>query len=308
MKRQQFITSMATLASGALAFPVYGKYQSDNIRERKMQTSKPPVIEWNAHLFSADTQKYPFHEKATYVPDASRLSSTPLADYLEHLDQQGIDKAVVVHPEPYGDDHWLIIDAVAQSNGRIKGTTLYYPSDSTAPRKLAALAKSHPDIVATRFHAHRGKENYLKSFSDPGVRALWAAAVEHGMIVELHIGPNYAKSATEAIKDFPGCKVLIDHLAEPHMGDAVEYADILKMADLPNVYMKFSGLAHFADDAPDFLSGRAFTNQVISAFGVDRMVMGGVSPKTVDLHMEGYSEKDKAKVKGGNLAELLDWD
>jgi predicted TIM-barrel fold metal-dependent hydrolase len=71
--------------------------------------------------------------------------------------------------------------------------------------------------------------------------------------------------------------------------------------------MKFSGLAHFATDGPEFLSARAFTGEVIEAFGPDRMVMGGVKPDIVDLHMDSYSEKEWAQVKGGNLQELLDW-
>ena len=141
--------------------------------------------------------------------------------------------------------------------------------------KLASLVKAHPEIVATRFHAHRGKESYLDSFADPGVRALWKQAVDLDIVIELHIGPNYASQVKKAIESFPGCKVLIDHFAEPHMGDAVEFAHVLELADLPNVYMKFSGVAHFADDSPDFQSARPFTRQVLKAFGPEKMVMGG---------------------------------
>lgn len=307
MKRKEFVGNLAGIAALAVTPPLIGKSKTLSNVLGEVPADKDIIIEWNAHLFSANTSKYPFHSKATYIPDTSRLSDDPLGEYLRHLDKHGIDKAVVVHPEPYGDDHSLIIDAVKQSEGRLKGTSLFYPKDTTAPRKLAALAKSHPEIVATRFHAHRGKENYLDSFDDPGVRALWSQAVDHNIIIELHIGPSYAKSAVKAIKDYPGCKVLIDHLAEPNLGNAVEYSHILKMAELPNVYMKFSGLAHFATDAPDFLSARTFTDQVIDAFGVDRMVMGGVLPATVDAHMTNFSEKDRAKVKGNNLRELLNW-
>jgi predicted TIM-barrel fold metal-dependent hydrolase len=273
----------------------------------KTNAAQDLVIEWNAHLFSSNTKKYPFHQNATYTPDPSGLPEDPLAKYLDHLDKFGIDKAVVVHPEPYGDDHSLILDALAQSPGRLKGTSLFYPKDDSAPTKLKDLVSASPDIVATRFHAHKGKESYLDSFADTGVRALWKQAVALDIIIELHIGPGYAKSAAEAIQYFPGCKVLIDHLAEPHLGHAVAYADILKLADFPNVYMKFSGLAHFADDGPQFLSAIAFTKQVINAFGPERMVMGGVDPDIVDIHMQDYSAGDIARVKGNNLKELLNW-
>ena len=47
------------------------------------------------------------------------------------------------------------------------------------------------------------------------------------------------------LRDYPNSKVLIDHLAEPYMGDAVEYADVLSLAEFDGVYMKLSGLNHY---------------------------------------------------------------
>jgi predicted TIM-barrel fold metal-dependent hydrolase len=266
-----------------------------------------PVIEWNAHIFSPDVQRYPFHVQAVYQPDVSKQPKDPLAAYLQHLDKEGIDRAVIVQPEPYGDDHSLVLDCLKREPKRLMGTSLFYPRDLEAPRKLAALVKQEPRIISTRFHAHRGKEAYLDTFADPGVRALWKQAVDLGLIVELHIGPNYAKQAGEAIEAFPGCQVLIDHLAEPYMGTGVEFAHVLDLAKFPNVYMKLSGLEYFAEDAPLFESALPFTYRVIKEFGPDRMVWGGGTPRIVDAHMPGYAAADVAKVKGGNLSRLLNW-
>ena len=63
------------------------------------------IIEWNTHIFSPDLQRYPFHEKAVYTPNVSIQPVDPLGAYLAHMGQHGIDRAVLVHPEPYGDDH-----------------------------------------------------------------------------------------------------------------------------------------------------------------------------------------------------------
>ena len=267
------------------------------------------VIEWNAHIFSPDTAKYPFHPKAVYRPDPSQYPADPLAAYMERMRKEGIDRAVLVHPEPYGDDHRLILDCLKREPARFRGTCLYYPRDPDAPRKMEALVHQEPKIIATRFHAHRGKEDYLDSFADAGVRALWKKAGELGLIVELHIGPNYAEQAAQAIRECcPDTVVLIDHLAEPHLGTAVEFAHVLDLAKLPNVYMKLSGLNHFSKDAPLYLDARPFTRRVIEAFGPERTVWGSGTPKIVDAHMEGYSENDRARVKGGNLARLLRWE
>jgi predicted TIM-barrel fold metal-dependent hydrolase len=266
------------------------------------------IFEWNAHMFSRDLQRYPFHPRAVYTPDASRLAVDPLSEYLERMKTEGIDRAVLVHPEPYGDDHRLILDCLAREPDRFKGTCLFYPDDADAPRKIADLVKREPRIVALRFHAHRGKEQYLSSFADAGVRAQWRAAAELGLIVELHIGPNYARQVANAIEAFPDVPVLIDHLAEPHMGTAVEYADVLNLARFDNVYMKLSGLNHFSDDAPLYREAKPFTRLVAEAFGPDRLVWGSGTPKIVDAHLDHFSEADRNKVKGDNLAALVGFD
>ncbi len=274
---------------------------------KKQSPAESPVIEWNAHIFSPDVKKYPLHPKATYHPDVSIHPIDALGHYLQRLDTEGIDRAVLVHPEPYGDDHTLILDCLQREPDRLRGTSLFYPRDDEAPAKLAALVRKEPRIVATRFHALKGNEKYLDTFADSGVRALWRQAFELDLVIELHIGPDYAKQASAAVEAFPGCKVLIDHLAEPHLGNAVEFADVMDLAKFPNVYMKLSGINHFAKDAPTYESAISFTTRVIREFGPQRVVWGSGIPRIVDVHMQEYSSDEIAMVKGGNIRQLLNW-
>lgn len=308
MQRRNFVKA---LSGGAVLLPgtpalVRGLYLGEDpvLDKRK---SAHLVIEWNAHIFSPDLDLYPFHPQATYRPDTSKQPADPLAAYLDQLDLRGIDRAVIVHPEPYGDDHRLILACLERYPERLRGTSLFYPGDDQAPQKLKALVKQESRIVGTRFHALKGNEKYLKSFTDAGVRALWRQAFELDLVIELHIGPNYAKQAAAAIEAFPGCKVLIDHLAEPHLGTAVEYADVLDLAKFPNVYMKLSGINHFADDEPYYPSAKPFTSRVIMEFGPNRLVWGSGTPDIVDQHMPEFNQADISKVKGGNIGKLLNW-
>jgi predicted TIM-barrel fold metal-dependent hydrolase len=267
-----------------------------------------PVIEWNMHMFARDTTKFPYSPRATYRPDPAKNPVDPLAAYLAHMKEFGIDRAVIVQPEPYGDDHRLVLDCLARTPpSQMKGTSLFYTKDADAPAKLEALVKAHPRICSTRFHLHRGNKAYFDSFRDAGVRALWKKAVDLNLVVELDIGPNYARDAGQAIAAFPGCKVLIDHMANPKTGMIWEYGDVLDLAKYPNVYMKLSQLSYMTSDKPDYESLIPFTRRVIKEFGPDRMVWSGDSPHIVDVHMKGYSAADIAKVKGGNLKRLLNW-
>ncbi|HEX3754340.1 MAG TPA: amidohydrolase family protein [Rhizomicrobium sp.] len=267
-----------------------------------------PVIEWNQHMFSRDVARFPYSPRATYRPDPAKNPADPLVAYQQRLKTEGIDKAVIVQPEPYGDDHSLVLDCLRRTSpDQLKGTSLFYPKDSDAPSKLTALVKAHPRICSTRFHLHRGNTAYFASFSDPGVRTLWGKAVDLGLVIELDIGASYARDAGKAIAAFPGCKVLIDHLANPKTGTPWEYADVLDLAKFPNVYMKLSELGYIASDGPYYESLIPFTKRIIKEYGPDRMVWSGGSPHIADVHMKGYSAADIAKVKGGNLKRLLNW-
>ena len=159
-----------------------------------------------------------------------------------------------------------------------------------------------------RLHAHRGKDHYFDSFADAGVRAIWRAAAELGLIVELHIGPNYAAQAGEAIAAFPSVPVLIDHLGEPQFGTPVEYAEMLDLARFTNVWMKLSGVGYISSDRAAVPGCQAVRAPVADAFGPDRLCWGGGTPEIVDAQLDHFSAAERAQVKGGNLARLLEVD
>lgn len=263
------------------------------------------IVEWNAHIFSADTEKYPFHPRAAYVPGEDARFDDPLAEYMARMSTEEIDRAVLVHPEPYGDDHSVVLDCLQREPDLFRTTCLYYPDDPDGPAKMEKLVAQRSAVIATRFHRHQGKDLYFQNFSDPGVQALWETAAGLGLWVELHIGPDFASQAQNLIKTFPQTRVLIDHLAEPHSIDGNDYSEVLALGKLDNVYMKLSGLNHFMDDGPLYEEAKPFTRLVSDAFGADRMVWGSGSPRIVDAHLGHWPEADRDKVRGGNLQQLL---
>ncbi len=264
------------------------------------------IIEWNAHMFSSDTDRYPFHPQAAYKPRPEMLSNDPLAEYIERMEVEGIDRAVLVHPEPYGDDHRLVLDCVDARPDLFKTTALFYPKDDNAPLKLRQLVSNHPGkIIAFRFHAHEGKRTYLDSFSDSNVRELWQTAGELGLIIELHIDNDYASQVAKIAKEFSAFTVLVDHMAEAKFGSAPDFSDTIRLSELDNIYMKLSGLNHYATDEPHYESVVPFSRWVADSFGPDRMVWGSGTPAIVDTHLAHWSDSDRAKVKGGNIQKLL---
>ena len=74
------------------------------------------IVEWNNHMFSSDQERYSLHPDSPYTPGFP--DGDPLDDYIEHMDREGIDRAVLVQPAPHQHDHRLILACLAREPGR----------------------------------------------------------------------------------------------------------------------------------------------------------------------------------------------
>ena len=87
----------------------------------------------------------------------------------------GVDHAVVVHPEPYQDDHRYLKHCLEAGKGRLKGTCLLFADRPGSVAKMPELAKKL-DLVAARVHAYR--PGRLPPFGKPELRGLWKQTSE----------------------------------------------------------------------------------------------------------------------------------
>src|SRR5688572_7133789 len=89
-RRRFLTTSLAGLGSFAAA-------AAGSQNQRRV-----PVVDTHLHCFAGtDDKRFPYHARAPYRPEAA---ATP--EHLLHcMEGAGVDYAVVVHPEPYQDDH-----------------------------------------------------------------------------------------------------------------------------------------------------------------------------------------------------------
>ncbi len=263
------------------------------------------VIEWIHHLFSSDAARYPFYAQAAYVPGPEMRHADPVAAYLEDMRRGGIDRAVLVHPEPYGDDHGLVLDALQREPERFRAVAHMLPNNPGAAQRLQELVKRERRFVAARLHLHRGKEMYFSSFQNESVRAIWRSVADLGLIMELHIGPNVAAQVRLLIEQYPSVPVVVDHFGEPQFGSIPEFADVLALAECANVYLKLSAIEYLSTDAPLFLPVRNFTRQLAAHFGPQRLLWGGDGTAWVHAHLDDWSDTDRALVLGGNAQRIL---
>ena len=296
------LTRREILASAALALPLAAK--------------AAPVIDSHIHLF--EPGRFPYHPNASYRPPAE-----PLAPYLDYVRQAAIDHVIIVHPEPYQDDHRYLEYCFANERprGLFKGTCLFDPLDPATPARMAEIARRHPGrIVALRIHAMNAPGKPFertgpiknRDLRDPAVKRAWRAAGQLGMAVQMHFLPHHAPAIGALAGEFRDVPVILDHMGRFGMGRPEDFDAVLALARFPRVYFKFSGWGYSSKSPAPHPDLQAPMKRALAEFGAGRIVMGGLGHKGEDLQKARSildtafaSPEDRAAILGGNAARLF---
>jgi predicted TIM-barrel fold metal-dependent hydrolase len=300
--RRQFGTTLLT--AGAL-----GRIATPSPLSAAEPKKPSPVVDAHLHCFAGKAdQRFPYHAKGPYKPDAA---ATP-EQLLKCMDGAGVDFAIVVHPEPYQDDHRYLEHCLAFGRGRLRGTCLFFAGSEKMAERMKELAKKLP-LVAARVHAY--SPDRLPPFGKPELKELWKTAGDLGLAVQLHFEPRYAEGFEPLIREFRDVKVIIDHLGRPFQGTPKEHEVVVKWSRFANTIMKISSVPEkkqypHRDVEP-------IIKQLTEAFGADRLIYGGGFSEnaTGDSYRKereriaGFlahlSKEDQCKVLGGTAANLF---
>jgi len=268
-----------------------------------------PRIDSHLHCFAGkDDSRFPYHERAPYKPDQP---ATP-EQLLRCMRDGGVDYAVVVHPEPYQDDHSYLEHCLTVGKGKLKGTLLLFADREGSLEKMPELCRKL-DVVAVRVHAYA--PDRLPPFGKRELKRLWQMATDHGLAVQLHFEPRYATGFEPLIREFAKTKVIIDHMGRPFQGTPAEHAVVLGWARYDNTVMKLSSI-------PDNRTypHREITpvvRQLTDAWGADRMIYGGgfgpdatgdsyrAAFERTRSYLEHLTADNQAKILGGTAAKVF---
>lgn len=269
-----------------------------------------PVVDTHVHCFAGyDDPRYPYAPDAPYKPEKSARPDQLLAC----MEGAGVDFAVIVHPEPYQDDHDYLEHCLDVGRGRLKGTCLFFADRPGSPEKMAALVKRAGGVTALRIQAYAPER--LAPLGTPEMKALWRAAADLGLHVEIHFEPRWAPGFEPLIEEFSSTTVIIDHAGRPLQGTPEEHARVVGWSRFRNTLVKLSEIAPktqypHRDAAP-------YVRRLADAFGPDRMITGGgfgsgATPESYQAarerllsYLSQFSAADRAKVSGGTAAKLF---
>ncbi|MFZ4610886.1 MAG: amidohydrolase family protein [Gemmataceae bacterium] len=301
LTRRNFAKSVIT------SLAAIGCSQSQAIALQKQS----PIIDTHVHCFAGNKNKdFPYHSDGPYQPDA--ITSPQIL--LEQMKKAGVDFAVVVHPEPYQDDHRYLEYCLSIGKKQLKGTCLFFANKGDSARLMGELVKRNPGkIVALRFHAYNKEK--LPPFEKPELRILWKAASELGLNIQLHFEPRYAAGFEPLIKEFSKTKVIIDHMGRPFDGSIEENKRVLEWIKFENTIMKVSSLPD-PKMFPDRDAGKVIKD-LVNRFTPMRLIYGGgfddksdaqsyrAYRENIRSYLAALSSSEQAMILGGNAQRLF---
>ena len=184
-----------------------------------------------------------------------------------------MDHAVVVHPEPYQDDHRYLEHCLEVGGGKLKGTCLFFADRPGSLDRMAELVKRHEgQIVAARIHAYA--PDRLPPFGKPELRAFWKHVGRPGAggpaPLRAAVRPRL-RAADQGVPARPRSSSTT--WAGRSRARREEYAVVLGWSRLPNTVMKLSSLPE-KGQYPHRDVGPVIRD-LVRRFGPDRLIYGG---------------------------------
>ena len=284
-----------------------------------LAVARPEGLLIDSHIHLFDPQRFPYHPNAVYKPPAQTLE-----DYVKFVREARLDHSVIVHPEPYQDDHRYLEYCFRHepSPGYFKGTCLFDPIDPATPARMKELAARLPGrIVALRIHVNRkpgvppttSGAIRDRDLASPTMARTWAAVRDLGIAVQMHITPWHAPGVEALAARFPDLRVIIDHLARAGEGTPADFEGVLRLAKLPRVFMKFSALNYSSKQPFPYRDAKPLVRRAFDAFGPRRMIWGGLGmnmpafEQAVTLFgemLDFATAQDRARIRGLNAQEF----
>ncbi len=221
------------------------------------------IVDAQIHIWAKGTPSA-HHRQEPYSKDQA----------LAGMDAAGVDRAVI-HPVMWDpDSNELAVEAVRAHPDRFAILGWFY-LDRPESRALVDTWKNRPGMLGLRFYFN---EPHMQSWPTDGTLDwLWPAAERAGLPVAL-AAAAFLPVVGQIAERHPGLKLIVDHMGVPRAtkGEASyrNLPQLIALAKHPNIAVKATGQAGYAEDSYPFRSIHPHLRQVYDAFGPQRMFWG----------------------------------
>ena len=267
-------------------------------------------LDAHQHFWSYDAAQYP------WIPPGSPLHRSWLPDDLAALQAPlGFEGSIAVQArQVVGESDWLL--GLADRHANVKGVVGWVDLRSDRVEEDLVRLAAHPKFVGVRHVVQDEPDDDFMLGRDfqRGISQLRA----HGLTYDILIYPRQLPAAIRLAEAFPEQAFVLDHVAKPNVKDGQLEpwrTDLRRLARLPNVHCKVSGMITEADHrAWRVEQFRPYLDTVFEAFGVSRLMYGSDWPvcllagdyrqafELVDDYARQCTPAERAALFGGNCA------
>lgn len=232
------------------------------------------IIDTHAHLFSEDEASYPPKKNPARPPTGTGT----LEKLTGEIERHEVRAATIVQVSGfYGFDNRYIRAASLQNPHWTAGICTLDPLDERAPERLRTFAR---DGSMRGLRSVPAPGNRL---DHPGVRALWRAASEEGLPVNLLGGYELESQLDTLLDAFRGVPVVLDHCLRLQAGDRAQatLSALERLSRHRHLYAKLSFIANGEQGCSDGWPCSSMVRtvmRVVNLFGAERCAWGSHFP------------------------------
>lgn len=240
------------------------------------------TIDCHAHVINP--ARFPYAPGPGYKPRDDETGDT--AAFLAALDANGVSHGLLVQPSCYGFDNSAMLDAIAASNGRLKGIAVVEPG--IASEAMRALQRQ--GVVGVRLNIGSFDPDF---FRRPDAVSFIDCCADVGWFVEIYaVGEAWTHIAP--VLSTTRAPIIIDHLGHPELTQGIDqrgFRAVLSLAERRNVVVKLSSFFRVSLQPLPHADLDPFASAVLKAFGPDRCVWGSDWPFINTRQVVRYGEQ-----------------
>jgi L-fuconolactonase len=237
----------------------------------------PPIVDAHVHFWDPDRLEYPWLHGS---PGLGR--SFLVQDFHRAIGDAPIDRVIFVECNCRPEESPLelqLVQELAEQEPRIAGAVAFADLTSQLPLASRLELLSHFPLLRGIRHNIQGHDNgfCLQPSFVEGVREIG----RHGLAFDLCATHDQLLDVLTLVERCPDVRFVLDHGGKPAIRDDTLHPwaeHISRLAQLPNVYCKLSGLLTEAAEEwweDDVL---LFAKHILASFGADRTMFGSDWP------------------------------
>ncbi len=271
------------------------------------------VIDAHLHVWRA-VRNHP----APAVTIVSPCSDVPVELLKQYMGEHRVDKAVLVQPLFPIEDNSYVADSAAADPEHLAAVCYVDPRETDAVERLKYWVKERGCKGLRIRPSVDGEE---KTFGKPASYAVWEAAQELGIAVNLLMNSEHLPALSAIAERYTQVPLLIDHMANPDVAagrDSTAFKSLLAMSKFPQVSVKVTGYYYHSNESWPYTDCHDIFKALYETFGPKRLIWGSDFPHVIlncsyasvlalqERYYTYLSKADLAAIMGDN-ADALYW-